>query len=47
LCSDFPHPNAADRTPIDKIFRESNPTLSTAQQDLVINGNARRMYGLG
>lgn len=47
LCSDFPHPNAANRTPIDKVFRETNPSLTVAQQDLVINGNARRMYGLG
>jgi predicted TIM-barrel fold metal-dependent hydrolase len=46
LCSDFPHPNALNRTPLDAVFRRTNPTLSTAEQDLVINGNARRMYGL-
>lgn len=47
LCSDFPHPNAVGRTPIDAVFRAANPGLTTEQQDLVINGNARRMYRLG
>lgn len=47
LCSDFPHPNAADRTPVDAVFRATNPTLTVEQQDAVINGNARRFFGLG
>jgi predicted TIM-barrel fold metal-dependent hydrolase len=47
LCSDFPHPNAVDRTPIDDVFRRTNPSLSTTEQDLVINGNGRRLFGLG
>ena len=46
LCSDFPHPNATNRTPIDSVFRSTNPTLTVAQQDQIINGNARRFYGL-
>jgi uncharacterized protein len=47
LCSDFPHPNAADRTPVDEVFRATNPTLSAEQQQAVINGNARRLFDLG
>jgi uncharacterized protein len=46
LCSDFPHPNAEGRMPIDEIFRATNPDLSAADQSLIINGNARRMFGL-
>jgi predicted TIM-barrel fold metal-dependent hydrolase len=46
LCSDFPHPNADGRMPIDGVFRATNPDLSTDEQNLVINGNARRMFGL-
>jgi predicted TIM-barrel fold metal-dependent hydrolase len=46
LCSDFPHPNAVDRTPIDEVFRRTNPSLSVAEQDLVINGNGRRLFRL-
>lgn len=46
LCSDFPHPNAVGRTPMDGVFRRTNPMLSADEQDLIINGNARRMFGL-
>jgi predicted TIM-barrel fold metal-dependent hydrolase len=47
LCSDFPHPNAAGRTPIADVFRATNPGLSQGDVDLIVNGNARRMFGLG
>jgi predicted TIM-barrel fold metal-dependent hydrolase len=47
LCSDFPHPNAVNRTPLADVFRATNPGLSAAEQDAVINGNARRLFGLG
>ena len=44
LCSDFPHPNAVNRTPIDGVFRATNPGLSTEDQERVYEGNARRVY---
>jgi hypothetical protein len=47
LCSDFPHPNAAGRTPIADVFRATNPNLDTADVDLIVNGNGRRLFGLG
>jgi predicted TIM-barrel fold metal-dependent hydrolase len=47
LCSDFPHPNAADRTPVDATFRATNPALPAAHADAIINGNARRIFRLG
>ena len=47
LCSGFPHPNAVVRTPIDEVFRRTNPELTAAEQDLVINGNGRRLFRLG
>jgi predicted TIM-barrel fold metal-dependent hydrolase len=47
LCSDFPHPNAAERTPVADVFRKKNPQLSEADQQLIINGNSRRLFGLG
>ena len=46
LCSDFPHPNAVDRTPIDGKFRQTNPALTYDEQSLIINGNARRIFNL-
>ena len=32
LCSDFPHPNAEGRMPIDGVFRDTNPALSVEDQ---------------
>lgn len=46
LCSDFPHPNAADRTPVDAVLRASNPGMAEAHLQAIINGNARRIFGL-
>ena len=47
LCSDFPHPNATGRTPIDEVFTAANPGLARPDCDLIVNGNARRLFGLG
>lgn len=46
LSSDFPHPNATDRTPLTQVFEDHNPTLSAEARTKIIRDNGRRIFNL-
>lgn len=46
LSSDYPHPNATDRTPLAQVFEERNPDLPAEVRQLIIRDNGRRIFNL-
>jgi predicted TIM-barrel fold metal-dependent hydrolase len=47
ISSDFPHPNAVSRTPLRDVLSASHEGLDDEHRELFLNGNARRIFGLG